>query len=117
ISSNSVFLTLKSSANYTKSFDTWVKVTGTNGHCIASDSILLHVIIQENDQIANAKKMFLGRNAEYSNKCATVEINEPNPPSLGCLSKNSWCPDFKPGKSLLDNSIWFTFVAPESGII
>jgi PKD repeat protein len=116
-SSNSVFLTLKSSANYTKSFDTWLKVTGTNGHCIASDSILLHVIIQENDQIANATKLFLGRNAGYSNKCATVEINEPNPPSLGCLVKNGWCSDFKPGKSLLDNSIWFTFVAPENGII
>jgi PKD repeat protein len=117
ISSNRVFLTLKSSANYTKSFDTWVKVTGTNGHCIASDSILLHVIIQENDQIANATKLFLGRNSGYSNKCATVEINEPNPPSSGCLAKNSWCPDFKPGKSLLDNSIWFTFISPSNGII
>lgn len=117
IRSNTLYLTLNRYSNNNKSFDTWVKVTGTNGRCIASDSILLHVIIQENDQIANAAKLFLGRNTEYSNKCATVEINEPNPPSSGCLAKNSWCPDFKPTKSLLDNSIWFTFAAPENGII
>lgn len=117
ISSNSVFLTLKSSANYTKSFDTWVKVTGTNGHCIASDSILLHIIIQPNDNIANATKLFLGRNSGYTNKCATDEVNEPYPPSVGCLVKKSWCPDFKPTKSLIDNSIWFTFVSPSNGMI
>ncbi len=114
-SSNTAFLTLKSSANYTRSFDTWIKVTGTNGNCTASDSILLHVIIQPNDHIGNAAKLFLGRNTGYSNKCATAETNEPNPQSLGCLAVKGWCPDFKPTKSLLDNSIWFTFVSPEKG--
>ena len=117
IRSNTLLLTLKSKANYTHSFDTWVKVTGTNGHCIASDSILLHVINQPNDNIVHAAKLFLGRNTGYSNKCATVQINEPYPQSSGCLVSNSWCPDFKPGRSLLDNSVWFTFVSPSNGII
>jgi len=117
IRSNTLFLTLKPFANYTQSFDTWVKVTGTNGHCVASDSILLHIIIQPNDNIENAAKLFLGRNTGYSNKCATAEVSEPNPPSAGCLLEKNWCPDFKPGKSLLDNSIWFTFVSPSNGRI
>lgn len=116
IRSNTLFLTLNPSANYTQSFETWVKVVGTNGLCIASDSILLHVIIQPNDQIGHAARLFLGRNTGYSNKCATVEMNEPNPPSSGCLTEKSWCPDFKPGKSLLDNSVWFTFSSPSHGL-
>ncbi len=46
-----------------------------------------------------------------------MQINEPYPQSSGCLVSNSWCPDFKPGRSLLDNSVWFTFVSPSNGII
>ena len=117
IRSNTLYLTLNRYTNNTKSFDSWVKVTGTNGHCIASDSILLHIIIQPNDNIANATKLYLGRNSRYTNKCATAEVSEPYPPSLGCLVKKSWCPDFKPSKSLIDNSIWFTFVSPSNGMI
>lgn len=117
IRDNSLFLTLNPSANYTKSFDAWVKVTGTNGHCIASDSILLHIIIQPNDNIGNASRLFLGRNTGYSNKCATAQMNEPNPPSSGCLIEKSWCPDLKPTKSLIDNSIWFSFISPSNGKI
>jgi PKD repeat protein len=117
IRQNTVFLTLKSSANYTRSFDSWVKVAGTNGNCIASDSILLHVIIQPNDNATNAAKLFLGRNTGFSNKCATSEMNEPNPPSSGCTVKKSWCPDFTSGKSLIDNSVWFSFVSPANGLV
>ena len=118
IRSNTLFLTLKPSANLTNSFDTRIKVTGTNGNCANSDSILLHVIIQPNDNISHAAKLFLGRNSGYSNKCATVQMNEPNPPSSGgCLGKNSWCSDLTPTRSLLDNSIWFTFVSPSNGRI
>ncbi|MBA4410609.1 MAG: hypothetical protein C0397_14455 [Odoribacter sp.] len=117
IHSNTLFLSLNPAANYTKSFDTWVKVTGTNGHCIASDSILLHVIIQPNDNVIHASKLFLGRNTGYSNKCATPEMNEPNPPSSGCLAKKSWCPDFTSGRSLIDNSVWFTFISPSNGLV
>ena len=116
-SNNTLLLTLKPSAKSTKSFDAWVKVIGTNGNCIGTDSVLLHIINQPNDNIANASRLFLGRNTGYSNKCATVEINEPNPPSSGCSVKKSWCPDFRPGNSLLDNSIWFKFVSPSNGMI
>ncbi len=115
VQANTIFLTLKSSANYTKSFDTWVNVTGTNGNCTGADSILLHVIIQPNDNIENASRLFLGRNSGFSNQCATVELNEPSPQSSGCFDKNSWCPDFKPMGNVLDNTIWFTFISPSNG--
>ena len=114
---NKVFLTLKQPLTSNQSFYTWIRVTGTNSHCIASDSILMHVIIQPNDDIKNAARLFLGRNTGYSNKCATVEVNEPNPPSLGCLVKKAWCPDLRPTSGLLDNSIWFTFSSPSTGLI
>ena len=117
IGQNTLYLTLNQFAKQTNSFDTWVKVTGTNGNCVASDSILFHVIIQPNDHIANAARLFLGRNAGFSNRCATVETDEPNPPSSGCVGNLSWCPDFKPTKSLLDNSVWFTFDSPGNGIV
>lgn len=116
VRSNTLFLTLNPSAGYSHSFDARVKVVGTNGLCTASDSLLLHVIIQPNDQIGHAARLFLGRNTGYSNRCATVEMNEPNPPSSGCLTEKSWCPDFKAGNNLLDNSVWFTFSAPSHGL-
>jgi PKD repeat protein len=117
IQSDTLFLTLNASANGAKSFDAWVKVTGTFGACSSSDSILLHVIIQPNDNIAHAAKLSLGRNTGFSNRCATVESNEPSPPSTGCLVENSWCPNSTGSSSILDNSIWFTFISPSNGFI
>ena len=114
-SSDTLFMTLNPAGNYTKSFDTWVKVVGKNGTCIASDSILLHVIIQPNDNIANAARLHLGRNTGYSNQCATVEKNEPHP-SSSCLEENSWCPNPEGNYSVLNNSVWFTFIAPSYGL-
>lgn len=113
--SDTLFMTLNPSGYYTKSFDTWVNVVGTNGTCIATDSILLHVIIQPNDNIANAARLHLGRNTGYSNQCATVEKNEPHP-SSSCVEENSWCPNPEGNYSVLNNSVWFTFNAPSNGL-
>ena len=113
---DTLLMTLNASADNTKSFDTWVRVVGTNGSCTASDSLLLHVIIQPNDNIANAAKLHLGRNTGYSNECATVEKNEPSP-ALSCLDENSWCPNPSGSYRILNNSVWFTFVSPSSGLI
>lgn len=117
IKSDTLFLTLNELAIGAKSFDTWVKVIGTYGSCTSSDSILLHVIIQPNDNIANATRLSLGRNTGFSNQCASVETNEPFPPSSGCLVENNWCPDLTSSFNVLNNSIWFTFLAPSNGLI
>ncbi len=116
VNSDTVFLTLNNSANGAKSFDTWVKVTGTHGLCSTTDSLLLHVIVQPNDNIAHAAKISSGRNTGYSNQCATVETNEPYPASSGCLVADNWCPQTKSG-NILNNSIWYTFIAPSSGMV
>jgi PKD repeat protein len=117
VQSDTLFLTLNKSAIGGSSFDTWVKVTGTFGTCSSSDSILLHVIIQPNDNIVNAAKLSLGRNTGFSNQCATVESKEPSPPSTGCLVENSWCPDSTGSSSVLNNSVWFTFLSPSNGVV
>lgn len=117
VNGNTVLLSLKQSVNTNQSFDSWLKVTGTNGYCSGSDSILLHIIIQPNDSINYATRLFLGRNSGFSNHCATVQVNEPYPQSSGCLVSKSWCPDFKLNRNLLDNSVWFTLIAPSSGML
>lgn len=115
VKSDTLLLTLNSSAIGGNSFDTWVKVTGTHGACSASDSILLHVIVQPNDNIKNAAVLRLGSNSGYSNRCATAETNEPAPTVLGCLVVDSWCPKLAGKSSVLDNSLWFSFIAPSNG--
>lgn len=117
ISTDTLFLTLNKSAIGGKSFDTWVKVTGTHGSCTASGSILLHVILQPNDNIAHAARLLLGRNSGYSNQCASIEAKEPFPLSSSCLVSNNWCPDEINSGYVLDNSIWFTFIAPSNGLL
>lgn len=115
VKSDTLLLTLNSSAIGGNSFDTWVKVTGMHGACSASDSILLHVIVQPNDNIKNAAALRLGSNSGYSNRCATAETNEPAPTVLGCLVVDSWCPKLAGKSSVLDNSLWFSFIAPSNG--
>ncbi|HET6556104.1 MAG TPA: T9SS type A sorting domain-containing protein, partial [Prolixibacteraceae bacterium] len=112
---DTVYMTMKDFVNITHSFDTWVKVTGTNGTCMATDSMLVHVVVQPNDQIANAAPLQLGRNAGFSSHCATVENNEPHPWATGCTAPDSWCPNLSGEYNVLDNSIWFKFRSPSHG--
>lgn len=113
---DSLHLALSSKAEGGQPFDSWVKVTGTHGTCSASDSILLHVIIQPNDNAAHATNLSLGRNTGYSNRCATVETNEPSP-SASEILPNSWSYDTGNTSGVLNNSVWFTFHAPSTGIV
>ena len=95
-SGDSLLLTLKDEVRQYGSFDTYVKVTGSHGSCTSSDSVWMHVVMPENDDIENAIALNLGENAYYSNECGTTEDNEPSPFTL-------------------DNSIWFTFQGTSSG--
>lgn len=113
---NVLTLTLKDDVRQDGSFDTYVKVTGTHGDCSASDSVLLHVLIPKNDDIANAIGLGLGHNGTFSNQCGTAETSEPNPPTAGCDLPDNWCPP-TPGTTAIDNSIWFTFQGTSNGKI
>lgn len=94
-------LNLKDEVYQNGSFDTYVKVTGTHGYCSASDSILMHVVIPSNDEVAKALTLKLGNNPTFSNDCGTMQTNEPVPS----------------GNASVDNSVWFTFRGPSSGKI
>ncbi|HET6556105.1 MAG TPA: T9SS type A sorting domain-containing protein, partial [Prolixibacteraceae bacterium] len=111
---DTVYLKVKETV-ITNSFDTWVKVTGSNGNCVDTDSMLVHVVVQSNDQIANAAPLHLGRNAVFSSRCATVENNEPYPWATDCSAPDSWCPNLSGEYNVLDNSIWFKFRFPSQG--
>jgi PKD repeat protein len=113
-SADSMYLTLVSGVSEEGSFTTWIKVTGTFGSCSASDSAKMYVILQTNDDIANAIRLWPGSSGTaYSNECATTETDEPHPDLTGCYTDNSWCST----SDTLENTIWFTFVGPASGKI
>ena len=112
VSTDSVYLSLKSAEKKNGSFNSWIKVTGTYGNCKSTDSVLLKVMMPPNDDIANAIRLQPGRNNLYSNFCGSVEKKEPQPPTSSCYSNDSWC-----RTSTLQNTIWFTFLGPANGRI
>ncbi len=95
-SDDSLKITLKDAARKYGSFDTYVKVVGSHGSCEDTDSILLHVEMPVNDDVANAFELNLGNNGYYQNKCGTVEDDEPTGMST-------------------NNTVWFSFIGPTSG--
>lgn len=99
----------------TKSFDAWVKIVKPNDYCIPNDSLLLHILIPPNDSIKNATMLHTGLNEGFTNRCATVEKNEPHPYSVDCTGEKSWCRSQGNDYSVLDNSVWFTFISPSNG--
>jgi PKD repeat protein len=110
--SDTFSLSLSRSAAGVGNFSTWVKVNGSHGTCVATDSLLLNVVQQTNDNIDNAAPLKLGRNATYSNHCGTVEKDEPSPYAGNCYSQISWCSG---EDSVLNNSVWFSFYGPTNG--
>ncbi len=93
-------------------------VTGTQGSC--TDQALVKVYGRENkwDDICDAIELSLGINGPYTNRFATIEIDEPHPPFNDCNTQNSWCDEYQytaPGKSSLENSVWFKFSGTASG--
>ncbi len=86
-------------------FDLCIKVYAQN--CNAS-------LCAINDDIENALMLSLETTeGPFSNVCATAQPNEPHPLDIGCTSQNGWCED----EDKIDNSLWFTFVAPASGSV
>jgi PKD repeat protein len=115
VRSDTLALSLKSNAEGVVNFSTIVTVQGTHGSCLASDSLVLHVTQQKNDNIADAISLNPGRNGVYSNHCGTVESNEPIPKAGNCYSQVSWCSGETGGT--LNNTVWFSFYAPSNGKI
>jgi len=112
--SDSIYLSLKPDIEKDGSFNSWLKVEGAFGQCKASDSAQLRVVMQSNNNIENALRLWPGQNVLYSNQCATVQTNEPHPPYTGCYTNDGWCSG---GGASTRNTVWFTFFGPSSGHI
>ncbi|MFW6222264.1 MAG: T9SS type A sorting domain-containing protein [Bacteroidota bacterium] len=44
-------------------------------------------------------------------------MNEPHPPFGDCNSQTSRCDEYLNGTKIIENSVWFKFIGPESGIV
>jgi PKD repeat protein len=100
IDSENIYLSLISTEKKNGSFNSLIKVVGTQGSCTSSDSIEMKVSMPVNDDIANAVRLWPGRNTAYSNFCGSVETDEAAPSSV-----------------TLKNTIWFKFQGPSDGKI
>lgn len=69
----------------------------------------------DNDNVCDAASLSFGSNGPVYTTTATVETGEPVPGagtgSNNCESQDGWCG----GDLVVDNSVWYTFVAPASG--
>jgi PKD repeat protein len=97
-------------------FTVRINLIGIHGSC--SDTITNSITFYYpfNDDIENAYPVSLGLNGPFNNFCATVQPNESNPPEGSCNSQETWC-GCEVSDIIIDNSVWFTFTGPESGII
>lgn len=70
--------------------------------------LVVNVIFQ-GDNVCNAIPLTIGTSPSYNVFGATTQIGEVAPVNTGCSTNNGWC------NSTINNTIWFTFVAPASG--
>lgn len=87
--------------------------------CMTLNATLINTAPPANDDACNAQALTLGVPAAINNEFATSQQWEPNPgagtegTSPSCDATNGWC-NFELD---VDNSVWYTFVAPASGCV
>jgi hypothetical protein len=94
-----------------------ILVTGTQGTCTDTSFLTYSLIKQLNDSIRSATLIQYGKSSTFSNKCATIETGEPVPPHYSCTAQDSWCDEYGTGERIVENSVWFKFIAAETGYI
>lgn len=68
-------------------------------------------VIFAGDNVCDAIPLSIGTSAPYKPAGASIQTGEVVPPGTGCTTNNSWC------NATLNNSMWFSFVAPTSGYV
>jgi Metallo-peptidase family M12 len=95
-----------------------VKVTITQAGCPPLESYLHVFNVINNDDVCSAAPLLLDIPAGANGTCATVQMGEVNPGAgspNACSSQNGWCSGSnEPG---VQNSLWYSFVAPPSGMV
>ncbi|MEX0981152.1 MAG: T9SS type A sorting domain-containing protein [Bacteroidales bacterium] len=93
-----------------------LNITGHHGKCSVDTSYVLTLHEpRDNDSIANAIEIFVGKSGEFSNVCAGIEESEPVPPFTSCTGQDSWCDEYGTGEDIVENSVWFYFSPEQSG--
>ncbi|MFW6326831.1 MAG: T9SS type A sorting domain-containing protein, partial [Bacteroidota bacterium] len=95
----------------------YIYLVGTHGTCTDTIPLSMRVIYPSNDNVEEAQLLVPGLNGPFSNRCATIQVNEPHPPIGDCNSQTSWCDEYLNGTKIIENSVWFKFIGPESGIV
>lgn len=90
-------------------------VNGKIGTCVDTAKLEYEIIKPPNDDIANSRLLNYGTSKVYTNVCASIESGEPVPPSLSCTTQDSWCDEYGTGDNIVENSVWFRFVAGATG--
>jgi hypothetical protein len=81
------------------------------GSCVDTSDITYDLLKPVNDDISNAILLPYGKSEYYTNICASVENNEPVPPVTSCTAQDSWCDEYGTGEDIVENSVWFKFIA------
>lgn len=112
--SNPAEISLIEGVTLTESTDIDLTVTGLQGTCQSAVTISVPLLAQANDNISNAIDLQPGVNGAFSNKCATKEAGEPEPPHTSCTGQMSWCDEYGTGENIVENSVWFRYVPAEN---
>lgn len=93
-----------------------IELTGYHGACSTAVYDSITIWYPFNDHIENAHMLSLGENGPFHNYRATTQENEPNPPQGDCNTQTTWC-GCEVSDTILEVSVWFTFLGPASGVI
>jgi PKD repeat protein len=94
-----------------------IAAIGSYGTCVDTAEVQYSIIKPKNDAIKYAIPIGYGRSKVYSNRCATIEPGEPIPPFYSCITQDSWCDEYGTGEDIVERSVWFKFVATNTGNI
>ncbi len=106
---------LNTSVQRTGFLEVPITIIGKHGEC--SDELTFHIPIIYNDSVELAHELALDTLlGPFNNILATTQPNEPVPNGDDCFSQIEWC-SCNVSDTILENSVWFTFTAPQSGIV
>jgi hypothetical protein len=91
------------------------RLCASEGEC--RDTTEITVEVWPNDQVRYATELTYGENGPFINMEATTEEGEPYPPAGDCNTDSTWCDEFETGTGYLAHSVWFRFVASETGVV
>ncbi|MCF8363539.1 MAG: trypsin-like peptidase domain-containing protein [Prolixibacteraceae bacterium] len=114
---NKAIIKQNNSTSIDSTFNIEGTIIGQQGTCSDTSFFNIQLVMPTNDDIANATQLNTGENGPFNNICASVETNEPVPPVNSCTSQTDWCDEYWTGENIVENSVWFTFLAPESGAV